>query len=84
LVGVRCGGVGDVKVQVVVINEGGVWRERSGGVLEGKEGIGEVVKGLANAVGVREGKENVMTAVMVYGRGEVKGPSPMFCPRRPS
>ena len=54
--------------------------KRSGGVLESKEGIREMVKGLANAVGVRQGKEDVVTAVVVYGRGEVKSPSPMFCP----
>ena len=71
-------------VKVVVVNKSGVGRKRGGGVFESKEGIGEMVKGLANTVGVREGKENVMTAVMIYGRGEVKGPSPMFCPRRPS
>ncbi len=54
--------------------------QRSGGVLERKQGIGEMVKGLAHAVGVREGDENVEAAAVVYGRGEVKAPSPVFCP----
>ena len=35
------------------------------GLLEGEEGIGEMVKGLAHTVGVREGKENVVAAVEV-------------------
>ncbi len=54
--------------------------QRGGGIFERKKGAGEMVKGLANTVGVRQGKEDVVTSVVVDGRGEVEGPSPMFCP----
>ena len=39
-----------------------------------------MVEGLAHTVGVGEGKENVVAAVVVYGREEVEAPSPVFCP----
>ena len=39
-----------------------------------------MVKGLTYAVRVRKVDEDVVAAVVVDGRGEVKGPSPMFCP----
>ncbi len=45
-----------------------------------KKGVGEMVKDLTYAVGGRHGKEDVVAAVVVDGRGEVKSPSPMFCP----
>ena len=49
--------------------------------LRRRKGVGEMVKGLTYAVvGGRHGKEDVVAAVVVDGRGEVKGPSPMFCP----
>ena len=54
--------------------------QRGGGVFEREKGVGEMVKGLAYTVGVRYGEEDVVAAVVVYGRGEVEGPSPMFCP----
>ncbi len=54
--------------------------QRGGDVFERKKGVGKMVQGLAYTVGVREGEENVVAAVVVYGRGEVEGPSPMFCP----
>ena len=54
--------------------------QRGGGVFEGEKGIGEMVKGLTYAVGVRHWKEDVVAAVVVDGRGEIKSPSPMFCP----
>ena len=53
---------------------------RRGGILESEQGIREMVKGLAHAIGVGEGEENVVAAVVVYSRGEVKALSPMFCP----
>ena len=39
-----------------------------------------MVEGLAYTVGVGEGEENVVAAVVVYSRGEVEAPSPVFCP----
>ncbi len=39
-----------------------------------------MVKGLAYTVGVRQGEEDVVASVVVDDRGEVEGPSPMFCP----
>ena len=54
--------------------------QRGGGVFEGEKGVGEMIKGLTYTVGGRHGKEDVVAAVMVDGRGEVKSPSPMFCP----
>ena len=44
------------------------------------ERVGEMIKGLAYTVGCRHGKEDVVTAVVGDCRGEVKSPSPMFCP----
>ena len=43
--------------------------KRSDGVLESKEGIREMVKGLADTVGVRQGEEDVVASVMIDGRG---------------
>jgi hypothetical protein len=37
-----------------------------------------MVEGLTHTVGVGEGKENVAAAVVVYSRGEVKAPSPVW------
>ena len=54
--------------------------QRGGGVFEREKGVGEMVKGLAYTVRGRRGKEDVVAAVVVDGRGEVKDPSPMFCP----
>ncbi len=68
------------RIRGVVVNEGGALGQRNGVVLKREQGIGEMVKGLAHAVGVGEGEENVVTAVMVDGGGEVEAPSPMFCP----
>ncbi len=39
-----------------------------------------MVKGLAYTVGIRQEEEDVVASVVVDGRGEVTGPSPMFCP----
>ncbi len=39
-----------------------------------------MVKGLAYTVRVRQGEEDVVASVVVDGRGEVEGPSTMFCP----
>ncbi len=47
-----------------------------------EQGIGKMVEGLAHTVGVREGEEKVVAAVVIYSRGEVEAPSPMFCPWR--
>ncbi len=69
-----------VRNEVVVVNEGGIVGQGNGGVLERKQGIGEMVQGLAHAVGVRKGEENVVAAVVVNSRGEVEAPSLMFCP----
>ena len=43
--------------------------QRGGGVFEGEKGVGEMVKGLTYAVGVRQGEEDVVASVMVDGRG---------------
>ncbi len=51
-----------------------------GGILKGEQGVGEMVKGFAHAVGVGEGEENVVAAIVVDSEGEVESPSPMFCP----
>ena len=40
----------------------------------------EVIEGLTDPVGVGDGKENIVTAIVVYGRGEVETQSPVFCP----
>ena len=53
---------------------------RRGGILEREQGVREMVEGLAHTVGVGEGEENVVAAVVVYSRGEVEVPSPVFCP----
>ena len=37
-------------------------------------------EGLAHAVGVGKGEENVVAAVVVCSGGEVEAPSPVFCP----
>ncbi len=60
----------DFGFEVVVVNEGRVLGQRNGVVLKRKQGIGEMVKGLAHAVGVREGEGNAVTAVMVDGGRE--------------
>ncbi len=43
-----------------------------------------MIEGLADTIRVREGKENVVAAVVMDGSGEVEAPSPMFCPGRSS
>jgi hypothetical protein len=55
-------------------------REKSG-VFEGKEGIREVRKGLANAKEASGGEENIKAAVVVRGRGKIKTASAMLGPR---
>jgi hypothetical protein len=55
-------------------------REKSG-VFEGKEGIREVRKGLANAREVGGGEENIKATVVVRGRGKIKTASAMLGPR---
>jgi hypothetical protein len=54
--------------------------QRGRDVFEGEKGVGEMIKGLAYTVGCRHGKEDVVAAVVGDCRGEVKSPSPMFCP----
>ncbi len=52
--------------------------QRRGRVLEGEQkGVGEMSEGLAYTVRVRvrEGKENVVAAVVVYSGGEVEAPN---------
>ena len=39
-----------------------------------------MIEDLAHTVGVGEGEENVVAAVVVHSRGEVEAPSPVFCP----
>jgi len=39
-----------------------------------------VIEGLTDPIRVGEGKEDIMTAIVVYSRGQVEAPSPMFCP----
>jgi hypothetical protein len=73
------GWIWEVEVEGVVVEEGGVFDQRRERVLEGEQGIGEMVKGLAYTVGVRDGEENVVAAVVVYSGGEVESPSPMVC-----
>ncbi len=41
-----------------------------------------MVEGLTDPIRVREGKENIVTAIVMDGRGEIKTPSPVFCPCR--
>ncbi len=53
---------------------------RRGGILEREQGVRVMVEGLAHTVGVGKGVENVVAAVVVDSRGEVKTPSPVFCP----
>jgi hypothetical protein len=55
-------------------------REKSG-VFEGKEGIGKMRKGLANARETGGGEEDIKTTVVVRGRGEIETPSAMLGPR---
>ncbi len=54
-------------------------REKSG-VFEGKEGIGKMRKGLANARETDGGKEYIKATVVVRGRGEIEAPSAMLGP----
>ena len=44
-------------------------RQRGGGVFKGEEGVGKMVKGLADTVGIRQGEKDVVASVMVDGRG---------------
>jgi hypothetical protein len=53
---------------------------RRGGILEREQGVREMVKGLAHAIGVGEGEEDVVATVVVYSGGEIETPSPVFCP----
>jgi hypothetical protein len=39
-----------------------------------------VVEGLTDPIRVREGKEDIVTAIVMDGGGEVKNPGPVFCP----
>jgi hypothetical protein len=39
-----------------------------------------MIKGLADTVGVRDGEENVVAAIVVDSGREVESRSPMFCP----
>ncbi len=39
-----------------------------------------MVEGLTHTVGVGEGEENIVAAVVVYSGGEVEARSPVFCP----
>ena len=52
-----------------MIDEGGILGEREGGVFKGEEGVGKMVKGLADTVGIRQGEKDVVASVMVDGRG---------------
>ena len=54
--------------------------ERGRRVLEGEQGIGKMVEGLADTIRDRERQENIVTAVVVGGRREIKSPGTMFCP----
>jgi hypothetical protein len=39
-----------------------------------------VIEGLTDPIRVGKGKEDIVTAIVVDGRGEVKTPGPVFCP----
>ena len=52
--------------------------ERGRRVLEGEQGIGKMVEGLADTIRDRERQENIVTAVVVGGRREIKSPGTMF------
>ena len=41
-----------------------------------------MIEGLTDPIRVGEGKEDIVTAIVVDSRGEVESPSPVFCPRR--
>ncbi len=56
-------------------------RWEKSGVFEGKEGIGKMSKGLANARETGGGEENVKATVVARGRGEIEAPSAMLGPR---
>jgi hypothetical protein len=55
-------------------------REKSG-VFEGKEGIGKVREGLADARETSGGEEDVTTAIVVGGGGEIEATCAMLGPR---
>jgi hypothetical protein len=55
-------------------------REKSG-VFEGKEGIGKVREGLADARETSGGEEDVKTAIVVDGGGEIEAACAMLGPR---
>ncbi len=56
-------------------------RREESGVFEGKEGIGKMRKGLANARETGGGEEDIKATVVVRGRGEIEAPSAMPGPR---
>ena len=66
--GARGSGVGD--------------RREKSGVFEGEEGIGKVGEGLTDTRETSGGNEDIETAVVVRGRGEVKAPSAVAGPGR--
>ena len=49
-------------------------------VFEGEQGIGKMVEGLADTIRGRERQEDIVTAIVVGGRREIKPPGTMFCP----
>ena len=66
--GARGSGVGD--------------RREKSGVFEGEEGIGKVGEGLTDTRETSGENEDIETAVVVRGRGEVKAPSAVAGPGR--
>ena len=66
--GARGSGVGD--------------RGEKSGVFEGEEGIGKVGEGLTDTRETSGGNEDIETAVVVRGRGEVKTPGAVAGPGR--
>ena len=54
--------------------------ERGRRVLEGEQGIEKMVEGLADTIRGRERQEDIVTAIVVGGRREIKPPGTMFCP----
>jgi hypothetical protein len=54
--------------------------KRGRGVLKGEQGIEKMIERLADTIGGGEGQEDVVTAIVVYSRREIKNPGPMFCP----
>ena len=54
--------------------------ERGRRVLEGEQGIGKMVEGLADTIRGRERQEDIVAAIVVGGRREIKPPGTMFCP----